>query len=575
MADLKLEEYIAPKYVEAIKEMVEDHKNLSEKDFYEKYAEAVSGVWDDFEDYKWDKDTIDDRLSFFAIHYLVNNGYCLQEDGDVEEEYIIKFCSDDIENAWGTEDVKMMNVNLGNDQYYLIFVPSACKVKKFIKAPMKAFGNKKNEKVPKELVLMEKFRNDRSQAFIDSIPKIDNLDYRNDFGESYLYAACEECNYYAVKALLDLGFDPNDVNKFQSYPGRLAALSDHFLAVDVFCLFLEKGINLELPTFRGTIRSDIMDGNNEVMKEAVRMYLEEHKIYPLNREERDAEYVQLQNKRLAEKKEKEKAIRIERERRQLEERIAIVDECKKEIKEILQSARKEKEYYSYPELAMQYSKIAREQYVFHKQFEEGRKNAFRAALCQALVLEHYHELGICFDLFLLHHYTANQICFALMADHEKLAKRIAMDMEIHPEINEDIDEYFLYPARALKYVVLDEKEKAEEVLAVWDSTKMKSKTKKMYESHGLAYKALLYRDEKMFNEALPKMFACHDKLRVETYGHTYWHEFSYEAIGLTMLARKRGMNVTVRHELLKDDYLQNIAIDYEALEKEITETFFE
>ena len=42
--------------------------------------------------------------------------------------------------------------------------------------------------------------------------------------------------------------------------------------------------------------------------------------------------------------------------------------------------------------------------------------------------------------------------------------------------------------------------------------------------------------------------------------------FAYDSVALAMLAKERGINITVKHELLPEEYLEQTEIDYSAIE---------
>ena len=118
---------------------------------------------------------------------------------------------------------------------------------------------------------------------------------------------------------------------------------------------------------------------------------------------------------------------------------------------------------------------------------------------------------------------------------------------------------------ALKYVVLDDIEKGMEYINQLEEHKAKRGMKQYVEGHGRAFKGLMQRDEVEFQKGLDFMLKHHvakvkrDSRKIEQY-------FAYDSVALAMLAKDRGMNITIKHELLPEEYLEKTDIDYSAME---------
>ena len=118
---------------------------------------------------------------------------------------------------------------------------------------------------------------------------------------------------------------------------------------------------------------------------------------------------------------------------------------------------------------------------------------------------------------------------------------------------------------ALKYVILDDIEHAKEYIQKLEKNKSKRGMKQFVDGHTCAFRGLIERDEEEFNKGLEFMLRHHVS-RMRRNGRKLEEYFAYDSVALAMLAKDRGMNITIKHELLPEEYLKEIDIDYSAIE---------
>lgn len=118
---------------------------------------------------------------------------------------------------------------------------------------------------------------------------------------------------------------------------------------------------------------------------------------------------------------------------------------------------------------------------------------------------------------------------------------------------------------ALKYVILDDIVNAMRYINQIEANKSKRGMKQFADGQARAFKGLVQRDEKEFNQGLEFMLK-HHVARMKRDGKELEQYCAYDSLALAMLAKERGINITVKHELLPEEYLEETDIDYSAIE---------
>ena len=113
----------------------------------------------------------------------------------------------------------------------------------------------------------------------------------------------------------------------------------------------------------------------------------------------------------------------------------------------------------------------------------------------------------------------------------------------------------------LKYLILNDKEQAREYIEKLENCKSKKGMKQFVEGHARVYKGIIEQDTEEFNAGLSFMLRNH-VARMKRNGNTLEQYFAYDSVALAMIAKDRGINITVEHELLPMSYLEKTDIDY-------------
>ena len=117
----ELEQIIPNKFRKQVNCIIEDYNKLQDNEFWEKYN--LQDIWFDVSDYIKENAT-KNLLGFIIVNVLVDEGHILQLDYKEElEDYI-----ETIKNLWGKQQVKLIRLDLGNDQDYYMYVPKTVEI---------------------------------------------------------------------------------------------------------------------------------------------------------------------------------------------------------------------------------------------------------------------------------------------------------------------------------------------------------------------------------------------------------------------------------------------------------------
>lgn len=114
-----IRDVIPARFLHSIDQLVRDYGALSDEEMWEKYD--LRDIWFEPEDYSAVKKQTACLLGFLIVNYLVGEGYIIQLDWKDEDE--ILECFDDQESFWEDQELKIVQFDLDNDQYYLAKVP--------------------------------------------------------------------------------------------------------------------------------------------------------------------------------------------------------------------------------------------------------------------------------------------------------------------------------------------------------------------------------------------------------------------------------------------------------------------
>lgn len=123
----ELELLIPLKCHSLVDSLISDYHELDLRKFYTKYKKIMEldEIWYTYKEFKEDNKEKD--LLGTLIVFLLNSKECvLQLDYSEEIEAYVE----GMESYFGEEETKLVNFNVGNDQYYYAFIPKRCNIEK-------------------------------------------------------------------------------------------------------------------------------------------------------------------------------------------------------------------------------------------------------------------------------------------------------------------------------------------------------------------------------------------------------------------------------------------------------------
>lgn len=163
-------------------------------------------------------------------------------------------------------------------------------------------------------------------------------------------------------------------------------------------------------------------------------------------------------------------------------------------------------------------------------------------------------------------YSYEILYFAILSGNKKQRNIIANYLgSFEEEEKEECNLVNTLLGYSLKYVVLDDTDNAIKYINQLEENKSKRGMKQIAEGHARALKGLIERNEKEFNKGLEFMLK-HHVARMKRDGRKLEQYFAFDSVALAMLAKEREINITVEHELLPKEYLEDTDIDYSSIE---------
>ena len=195
---------------------------------------------------------------------------------------------------------------------------------------------------------------------------------------------------------------------------------------------------------------------------------------------------------------------------------------------------------------------------------EGKTLFYRASLCRECLIEHYDKYEKMISVENVTTYSYPTLYNGILSGNkEHMLKRAKLFGQYsHLEQNEFLPNKLL--GYALKYVILNDAENANKWLDELQKVKDKRGMKQLASGHGTAMRGLINHNEEEFNGGLLTMLKNHVR-RMKKEGDFLLEFFAYDSVALAMLAKDRGINVTVKHELLPDEYFLETNIDYDTI----------
>lgn len=204
---------------------------------------------------------------------------------------------------------------------------------------------------------------------------------------------------------------------------------------------------------------------------------------------------------------------------------------------------------------------------YKKNIAEGRKCFYQAALAREWLYTEFPKKEYEIEPYLVSTYAYESLYHAILSASKEKAVRMA---QLYGSIEvADLEEFLptVLLGYGLKYVILDDRVHALEYVQKIEAEKRKQGMKQYADGHARAYRGIVERDETELNRGLEYMLK-HHVARMRRNGNYLEEFFAYDSVALAMLARDRGIAVTVKHDLLQVEYLEDSDIDYAQLELE-------
>lgn len=200
---------------------------------------------------------------------------------------------------------------------------------------------------------------------------------------------------------------------------------------------------------------------------------------------------------------------------------------------------------------------------YRKDLKAGREYFYKATLAREWFFEQIRKKEYEVSLDNVDCYTFPHLYDAILSGNKERAIYMA-ELFGSIEVPEKIKPAVLMLGYGLKYTILDDKEKTLEYVKMLEDNKTKSGMKQYVAGEARAFRGLVERDEVEFNEGLEYMLKHHiGRMRRE--GSDLDEYFATSSVALAMLAKDRGINITVKHSLLCEEYLQEVEVDYSGL----------
>ena len=204
------------------------------------------------------------------------------------------------------------------------------------------------------------------------------------------------------------------------------------------------------------------------------------------------------------------------------------------------------------------------EFAYYNNVVKGRIHYYKASLAREWYYKEFPSREYNIDKFEVTTYSYESLFYSVLSGNREWAVRMANLFGSYKELETDeflANELLGY---GLKYVILDDKEHAEEYIQKLEDNKDKRGMKQYAKGYARAYRGIIERDTEEFNQGLLFMLKNHASRMVKN-GKNMMKYFAYDSVALAMIARERGIEITVEHELLPKNYLEETDIDYSKL----------
>ena len=113
---------------------------------------------------------------------------------------------------------------------------------------------------------------EKSEDLLQKLKTVENPNFQDDEGTSYLHMACQSHYYDAIKILLELGANPNINNKWGKSPILKAIGSINESNNAILELMLEHGLDLNKMEGNVTLREMLESFGDDEMNKIIKKY---------------------------------------------------------------------------------------------------------------------------------------------------------------------------------------------------------------------------------------------------------------------------------------------------------------
>lgn len=120
--------------------------------------------------------------------------------------------------------------------------------------------------------IFKKYEKVSTKDILNELKVVSNPNYQNNDGCTFLHAACETHCIDAIKILLDLGADPNIVDKRGRHIGLMAITGKNENNPKILELLLQHGLDLNVIVHDQTLKQTIESFGNNEYNEIIKKY---------------------------------------------------------------------------------------------------------------------------------------------------------------------------------------------------------------------------------------------------------------------------------------------------------------
>ncbi len=200
---------------------------------------------------------------------------------------------------------------------------------------------------------------------------------------------------------------------------------------------------------------------------------------------------------------------------------------------------------------------------YRKNLKEAREYFYKATLAREWFFEQLQKKEYMVEIYRVSSVYFEKLYDGILSGNRDRAVHMA-ELYGSVEVEEEANPATIMLGYGLKYAILDDKEKTLEFVKMMEENKAKRGLKQYADGEAHVFRGLVERDEEELNKGLEFMLK-HHVAKMKREGRYLEQFFAYNSVALAMLAKDRGMEITVKHELLPEEYLEDVEMDYSEL----------